>query len=114
MSKQKGVTSALLVVGFVILLVGVSMAVSFFTGGGRQSAGLFGWQDIPLLSGIENFFTVVYNSMVVISSWVTIAVLMIIFLGVQGAFLFAYYKLAKFVFSFQPAIKRLIDQISGI
>jgi len=111
--KSKGFAATTMLIGVIVLLIGVSMASSFFSGG-RQSAGLFGWQDTPILSGIEAFFTNIYNIFVVVGSWVTILVLFMVFIGVQGAFLYFYYRVGVFLYQFKPFLERIMKEISGI
>jgi len=105
-----GLTGILAIIGALIL---VSFGVSFFSGG-QTSASLFGWGNEPLLRGIDAFFTSIYNLIVVISSWVTIAILLVVLVGVQGVFLYFYYRIIKFAYQFRPLFEKFINEISGI
>jgi hypothetical protein len=96
-----------------ILFMGIMLVFSFFTGGAR-STGLFGWGDQTLLAGVEDFVTGIYNSLIVVSGWVTITVLLLVFVGIQGAFVYGYYKLLKFALSFREDFRKILDELLDI
>lgn len=108
---MRGIAVAGLVVVFAGFMIALSLFTSAFTGG-RTSSGLFGWQGTAL-EGVENFFTGVYNIFVVTASWITIFILLMVFLGVQGAFLYLYYRIVTFFWQFKPAVERIVREISG-
>lgn len=96
-----------------VILVGVMMAFSFFSGGVR-STGLFGWGDVALLSGVEDFVTGVYNAVIIVSSWVSIFVLFGVFFGIQGLFVYAYLKVLMLVLSFRRDFEKILDELLDI
>jgi len=106
--KGIAVESILVIGGLLILL---TLGFSFFSGGNAASS-LFGWQG-TILAGVENFFLSVYNIMVVISGWVTIGILGVIFIGVQVVFVYFYYKLFQIISVFQPTVRRILDELTG-
>lgn len=110
---MKGFMSLAMIAGVAILLTGGAFLFSAFSGG-SQSSGLFGWSDTPLLAGVESFITGVYNVVVIISSWVTILVLLVVFLGVQGAFVYAYYRFGKFALHFKRDFEKIIDELLDV
>ena len=112
MSNQKGFAALGILLVVAGLMIGLSLLTSAFTGG-RTSSGIFGWQGIEGLEGIENFFTGIYNIFVVTASWITIFILLMVFLGVQGAFLYFYYRIGTFFWQFKPAVERIVREISG-
>jgi len=100
-----------LIIGVVFLVM--ALLFSFFAGGTR-STGLFGWGEQPLLSGVEIFITQTYNYMVYISSWVAISVLLIVFLAVQGLFLYAYAWVGMKALHFRKDVQKIIDELLDI
>lgn len=109
---RKGIIgiSTVLIIG--MLLVGATMMFSFFSGG-EYSGGLFGWSEIPLLSGIESFVTGVYNILVFIATWVTIGVLGVLFLGTQVFFVYIYYRIFKLVFEHKNIFDEFLNEITS-
>jgi len=110
---MNGVAGMTLALGLIAMLIVGSIFLSAFTGG-HQSEGLFGWEGIPILEGIEAFFTSIYNTAILFSQWITITILLIVFLAVQVAFVFFYYKAFKFLWQFKPAVERFIEEISNV
>jgi len=96
-----------------VIFMLIALVFSAFTGGARSS-GLFGWSDTPLLSGIEGFITGIYNTMVYVSSWMTIFVLFGAFLGIQVIFVYAYYKAITFVAQFREGFKKVMDELLNV
>jgi hypothetical protein len=105
--KGIAITSILALSGVIIL---IGLGFSMFTGG-NISSGLFGWQG-TVLEGVEIFFTNVYNTIVVISGWMTIGVMGIIFIAIQGVFIYFYYKLFQIARIFKPAVERILKEIT--
>lgn len=111
--SRKGIIgiSTILIIG--VLLVGVTMMFSFFSGG-EYSGGLFGWADIPLLSGIESFVTGVYNIVVFIATWVTIGVLGVFFIGFQAFFIYIYYRIFKILLEHKNMFDEFLNEITSL
>jgi hypothetical protein len=110
---MKGILNLALVAVFVgIGLIG-SVFLTAFTGG-TQVSDLFGWGDDTLLGGVEKFFITVYNSIVVLSSWVTIIALFVAFIGIQGVFVFAYYKIGSFALKFRKDFEKVLNELLDI
>jgi len=110
---MKGLAGLTMAVGLIALFILISLGVSFFSGG-HQSTGLFGWGSDSILAGVETFFTNIYNTIIIVGSWVTIFVLLVVFVAVQGVFVFFYYKTAQFLWQFKPLVEKFIEEISGI
>ena len=63
------VFSLTMVLGIILILGAGYLLISVFAGGERSSA-VFGWTSgDAALMGIQSFITTIYNSLVVISSW---------------------------------------------
>ena len=109
---MKGIigVSTILIIG--MLIVGVSLFFSFFTGG-EYSGGLFGWSGVPLLSGIEAFVTGVYNILVFVATWVTIGILGVLFIGIQAFFIYIYYRLIRLLIDNKDIFQRFFDEITS-
>lgn len=110
---MKGITSIVLaaVIGAIILLV--SIVFSAFTGG-SHSDSLFGWQGDSLLSGIDSLVTGVYNGMVFISSWVTIGVMLFVYVGMQGMFLYIYIRVFRVVRNVRRDMMNVLNELLNI
>jgi hypothetical protein len=106
------VVSLTVVAGIAVVLLFVMLAFSFFTGGSRTSSVL-GMQG-TLLEGIDNLVTGIYNSMIVLASWVTIFVLLGVFLAVQGIFIYFYYQLGKIFWTFKDDVEKIVDELLNV
>lgn len=109
---MKGIVGLSLVAGLLVGLIFLSLGLSMLTGG-NQSEGLFGWGDDVLLSGVEDFFTSTYNSVIVLAGWATIFILLIVFLSSQVVFIYFYYRVALVLIEFKPAVEKFIREITG-
>jgi len=113
-SKQMKGIAPLLMAGLIgILLIFAMLGFSFFSGG-NYSGGLFGWGNIPILSGIESFLTGIYNLVVFIATWVTISVLGMVFIGLQGFFIYIYYKLFMFIYAHKNVVEEFFNKIAEL
>lgn len=110
---MKGIAGITMAVGLIAFFILISLGVAFFSGG-HQSAGLFGWGSDSILAGVETFITNIYNAIIIVGSWVTIFVLLVVFVAVQGLFIFFYYKIAEFFWQFKPLVDKFLEEISGI
>lgn len=106
------VVSLTMVAVIAVVLVFVMLAFSFFAGGTRTSSVL-GMQG-TLLAGLDNIITGIYNTMIVISSWVTIFVLLGVFLVVQGLFVYFYYRVGKIVWTVKDDVKKIVDELLNV
>jgi hypothetical protein len=106
---MKGIAlTSILAIGGILIVI--ALAFAMFTGG-QVSTGLFGWQG-TVLEGVEEFFTSVYNTVVVLSSWMSIGVLTVLFVGIQGVFIYGYYKLAQIAMVFQPTMNKILKELT--
>ena len=96
-----------------IAIAGLALSVAIFSGMPR-SAGLFGWSDTPILSGVEIFFTAIYNAMVFVASWIRLFVLFVVFLAIQGVFVYVYYRIGKIVLQFRHDFEKILDELLDI
>jgi hypothetical protein len=111
--SKKGI-APLLMAGLIgILLVFAMLGFSFFSSG-KYAESLFGWGNIPILSGIDSFLTGIFNLVVFIAAWVTISVLGMIFIGLQGFFLYLYYKVFMFVYAHRNIVEEFLNKITEL
>lgn len=111
--QMKGIAPLLVAGGIGLLLITLMLGFSFFSGG-VYSGGLFGWGNIPILSGIESFVTGVYNLLVFIATWVTIGTFGIIFIGLQGFFIYIYYKIFTFIYAHKNIVDEFMNRIAEL
>jgi hypothetical protein len=111
--SRKGIAPLMLAGLIGILLIFAMLGFSFFSGG-VYSSSIFGWGDIPILSGIESFLTGIYNLLVFIATWVTISVLGMVFIGLQAFFIFIYYKLAMFLYAHKNMVEEFLNKIAEL
>jgi len=111
--SKKGIAPLMLAGLIGILLIFAMLGFSFFSGG-VYSGGLFGWGNIPILSGIESFLTGIYNLVVFIATWVTISVLGMVFIGLQGFFVYIYYKLFMFIYAHKNLVDEFFNKIADL
>jgi hypothetical protein len=106
------IVSITMVAVIAVVLVLVMLAFSFFTGGSRTGSVL-GMQG-TMLAGLDNIITGIYNSMIVLASWVTIFVLLGIFLGVQGVFVYFYYRVGKILWTFKDDVEKIVNELLNV
>jgi hypothetical protein len=111
--SKKGIAPLLLAGLIGILLIFAMLGFSFFSGGNYAST-LFGWGNIPILSGIDSFLTGMFNLVVFIATWVTISVLGMVFIGLQGFFVYLYYKLFMFIYAHKGIVEEFFNKISEL
>jgi len=111
--KKKGfAVTTIAIIGFVLVML--FMFAALFSGGGAHSDTLLGWGNVPLLSGIDTFITGIYNLFIYFSLWVSIIILGVILLGIQGALIYFYYKIFSYLWQFKDSIKNVIDELLDI
>jgi hypothetical protein len=106
------VLSLTAVLGIIVLLVGVMLLFSFFTGGSR-SVSILGMQG-TVFAGMDSFITGIYNTMVVVSSWVQIFILFVLFVGIQGVFVYFYYRVGKILLTFRKDVEGILDELLDV
>lgn len=110
---RKGI--AVITIGIIgVGLIALFMFASFFSGGGAHTDTLLGWGSVPLLSGVDAFITSVYNLFIYFSMWVSIIILGVILLAIQGALIFFYYKVFSYLWQFKDSVSSIIDEILDI
>lgn len=100
-----------------LALGGIFLALMFgfsFFVGGTSSVSLLGWSEIPVLSGVDIFITNVYNTLIIIASWVTISTLFVILISVQVGFIFLYYKIGMLIYQHKDIFEKFIDNITDV
>jgi len=107
------VVSMVALLAISIAIAGLALSVAIFSGMPR-SAGLFGWSDTPILSGVEIFFTAIYNAMVFVASWIRLFVLFVVFLAIQGVFVYVYYRIGKIFLQFRHDLEKILDELLDI
>lgn len=112
---MKGFIFSLTMILGVLLILGAGyLLISVFAGGERTSA-VFGWTGGSAeLLGIQSFITTVYNSLVVISSWLYIIILFSVFIGIQGIFVYAYFRIGSLFLSFRKDFEKILNELLDI
>lgn len=66
---------------------------------------------ISAIDGVSNFFQWLYSSLVTAWNTYALIVIFVVFIGVQVAFIYMYYKAFMFVIEAQPVIRTFMKRI---
>ena len=98
------------------IVVFLGLAISLLGGGlaSPDCGTLFCWGKIPVLSGIDAFFTAIYNFIYFLSVWVALAVVAVLFITLNIMFIYFYYRLFIWLYGFKGVVQKFMNEVTSV